>query len=212
MKASANIASLAAALAKAQAVIEGAIKDKANPAFRSRYADLAAVWDAIREPLTKNGLSLVQMPDTNDVNEPVLVTRLLHASGEWLEGTYPLNPVKQDPQGYGSAITYARRYAAMAVCGVAPEDDDGNAASGRPDKAAPVAQKAAPAAAISPELKLEADNLRKIIDEATGEIALDLILKNSKGLLDRLGSASPAAAKYLTDRAEKHRAMLKKED
>lgn len=210
MRTSESIAALAAALAKAQAVIEGAIKDKANPAFRSRYADLAAVWDAIREPLTANGLSLVQMPDTGHLGEPVLVTRLLHSSGEWLEGMYPLNPVKQDPQGYGSAITYARRYAAMAVCGVAPEDDDGNAASGRSDKAAPVAPKAAaPVAAISTELKFEADNLRKIIDEATGEIALDLILKNSKELLAKL---PPAAAKYLTDRAEKHRAMLKKED
>lgn len=210
MKTSESIASLAAALAKAQSVIEGAIKDKANPAFRSRYADLAAVWDAIREPLTANGLSLIQMPDTGDLGEPVLVTRLLHASGEWLEGTYALNPVKTDPQGYGSAITYARRYAAMAVCGVAPEDDDGNAASGRSDKAAPVAQKAAPAAtAIAPDLKAEADNLKKIIDEATGEIALGLIMKNSKELLEKL---PPAAAKYLRDRAEKHLAMLQEKD
>ena len=209
MRTSESIASLAAALAKAQAVIEGAIKDKANPAFRSRYADLAAVWDAIREPLTANGLSLIQMPDVFE-GEPVLVTRLLHASGEWLEGTYPLNPVKQDPQGYGSAITYARRYAAMAVCGVAPEDDDGNAASGRSDKAAPVAQKAAPVAtAIAPDLKAEADNLKKIIDEATGEIALGLIMKNSKELLEKL---PPAAAKYLRDRAEKHLAMLQEKD
>lgn len=208
MRTSESIASLAAALAKAQAVIEGAIKDKANPAFRSRYADLAAIWDAIREPLTANGLSLVQMPDMLE-GDPVLVTRLLHASGEWLEGTYPLNPVKQDPQGYGSAITYARRYAAMAVCGVAPEDDDGNAASGRSDKAAPVAQKAAAPAAISPDLKAEADNLKMIIDNASGEIALDLILKNSRELLEKL---PPAASKYLRDRAEKHRAMFKKED
>jgi len=208
MKTSEGISALAAALAKAQAVIEGAVKDKANPAFRSRYADLAAIWDAIREPLTANGLSLVQMPDMVE-GDPVLVTRLLHSSGEWLEGTYPLNPVKQDPQGYGSAITYARRYAAMAVCGVAPEDDDGNAASGRSDKPAPVAQKAAPAAAISPDLKAEADNLKNIIDEATGEIALGLIMKNSKELLEKL---PPAASKYLRDRAEKHLAMLQVKD
>ena len=207
MRTSESIASLAAALAKAQAVIEGAIKDKANPAFRSRYADLAAIWDAIREPLTANGLSLVQMPDMVE-GDPVLVTRLLHSSGEWLEGTYPLNPVKQDPQGYGSAITYARRYAAMAVCGVAPEDDDGNAASGRSDKAAPVAQKAAPAA-ISPDLKAEADNQKTIIDNASGEVALGLIMKNSKELLEKL---PPAAAKYLKDRAEKHLAMLQEKE
>ena len=209
MRTSESIATLAAALAKAQAVIEGAIKDKVNPAFRSKYADLSAVWDAIREPLTANGLSLVQMPDMVE-GDLVLVTRLLHSSGEWLEGTYPLTPVKPDPQGYGSAISYARRYAAMAVCGVCPEDDDGNAASGRSDKAAPVAPKAAPAAAtISPEMKAEADNLKKIIDEATGEIALALIMKNSKELLEKL---PPAAAKYLRDRAEKHLAMLQEKD
>ena len=208
MRTSESIAALAVALAKAQAVIEGAVKDKANPAFRSRYADLAAIWDAIREPLTANGLSLVQMPDMVE-GDPVLVTRLLHASGEWLEGTYPLNPVKQDPQGYGSAITYARRYAAMAVCGVTPEDDDGNAASGRSDKAAIVAPKAAPAAAISPDLKAEADNLKAIIDNATGEVALGLIMKNSKELLEKL---PPAAAKYLKDRAEKHLAMLQEKE
>jgi hypothetical protein len=209
MRTSESIAALAAALAKAQAVIEGAVKDKMNPAFRSKYADLAAVWDAIREPLTANGLSLVQMPDMVE-GDPVLVTRLLHSSGEWLEGTYPLTPVKQDPQGYGSAISYARRYAAMAVCGVAPEDDDGNAASGRSDKAAPVATKAAPAAAaISPEMKAEADNLKAIIDNATGEVALGLIMKNSKELLEKL---PPAAAKYLKDRAEKHLAMLQEKD
>jgi len=207
MKTSESISALAAALAKAQAVIEGAVKDRANPAFRSKYADLAAVWDAIREPLTKNGLSLVQMPDMVD-GQPVLVTRLLHESGEWLEGTYPLNPVKTDPQGYGSAITYARRYAAMAVCGVCPEDDDGNAASGKSDKAAPAATKAAPAA-ISPDLKAEADNLKTIIDNASGEVALGLIMKNSKELLEKL---PPAAAKYLRDRAEKHLAMLQEKE
>jgi hypothetical protein len=207
MKASQSISALAAALAKAQGVIEGATKGKVNPAFRSKYADLAAVWDAIREPLTKNGLSLVQMPDIFE-GEPVLVTRLLHESGEWLEGTYPLRPVKEDPQGYGSAISYARRYAAMAVLGVCPEDDDGNAASGRSDKPAPVAQKAAPAA-ISPDLKAEADNLKAIIDNATGEVALGLIMKNSKELLEKL---PPAAAKYLRDRAEKHLAMLQEKD
>lgn len=207
MKTSENVDCLAVALAKAQAVIEGAIKDRANPAFRSKYADLSAVWDAIREPLTKNGLSLVQMPDIFE-GEPVLVTRLLHESGEWLEGTYPLRPVKEDPQGYGSAITYARRYAAMAVCGVCPEDDDGNAASGKSDKAAPAATKAAPAA-ISPDLKAEADNLKAIIDNASGEVALGLIMKNSKELLEKL---PPAAAKYLRDRAEKHLAMLQEKE
>jgi hypothetical protein len=207
MRTSESISALAAALAKAQAVIEGAVKDRANPAFRSKYADLSAVWDAIRGPLTSNGLSLVQMPDIDD-GEPVLVTRLLHESGEWLEGTYLLRPIKEDPQGYGSAITYARRYAAMAVCGVAPEDDDGNAASGRTAVAAIKDDVKPKPPAIPAELKAEADNLRAIIDDSTGEIALKLIMKNSAGLLERLGKYSPSAVKWLENHAEKHLAML----
>jgi len=210
MKTSESISALAAALAKAQAVIEGATKGKVNPAFRSKYADLAAVWDAIREPLTANGLSLVQMPDMAE-GDPVLVTRLLHSSGEWLEGTYPLRPVKEDPQGYGSSISYARRYAAMAVCGVCPEDDDGNAASARP--VAAIKDDVKPkAAAIPADLKAEADNMRAIIDASTGEIALKLIMKNSKDLLERLGKYSPSAVKWLEQHAEKHLASFDKED
>lgn len=127
---------IAAALAKAQSAIKAAIKDSENPAFKnggkvSKYADLAAVWEACREPLSKNDLSIVQTTDFDD-KDVWLVTTLMHSSGESIIGRYPLRPVKHDPQGFGSALTYARRYTIAAMVGVvADDDDDGNAASGR---------------------------------------------------------------------------------
>lgn len=124
-----SLGKLADALAKAQGQIRGAIKDSENPFFKSSYADLAAVWDACREPLSKNGLSIIQTTDMQN-NEVLLVTTLVHSSGEFIRGVYPIRPVKPDPQSMGSAVTYARRYALQAMVGIAPEDDDGNAAAG----------------------------------------------------------------------------------
>jgi hypothetical protein len=143
MDMSENIADLATALAKAQAEIEGAAKGKVNPAFRSKYADLASVWDAIRAPLTKNGLSVVQAPMVTPEGT-TLRTMLLHASGQWMASTYPISPTKNDMQGIGSATTYARRYSLMAMVGVAPEDDDGNAATGKGDAPKPSAPPPSP--------------------------------------------------------------------
>lgn len=129
-----TISDLAAALAKAQAEIEGARKDSTNPHFRSRYADLASVWDACRAPLTKHGLSVVQLPDRRDA-EIGVTTLLMHSSGQWISGRISTVPGKLDPQAVGSATTYLRRYALSAVAGVAPEDDDGEGAMGRqPEK------------------------------------------------------------------------------
>lgn len=129
MQKSESIAALAAALSKAQSTIQGAIKDTANPFFKSKYADLASVKDAIQVPLSSNGLSYVQVVH-NPENGVGVETILMHASGEWLSGGVVFVPVsKADAQGYGSALTYARRYSLSAITGVAPEDDDGNAAS-----------------------------------------------------------------------------------
>lgn len=132
MRTSENINELAAALAKAQAKIENAPLNKSNPHFKSKYADLAAIREAVTKPLTDQGLSYVQMTGKDDAGQFVLFTRLMHTSGQWLESVYPL-PVSVDKQqAMGSAITYARRYSLAAVCGVAAEeDDDGNAASQR---------------------------------------------------------------------------------
>jgi hypothetical protein len=127
---------LGAALAKAQAEMKPAIKDAQNPFFKSTYADLAACWDCCRQALTKNNLSVIQTTRFSEKGT-VLVTKLLHSSGQWIEGEYPIVPVKSDPQSLGSAITYARRYALMAIVGIAPEEDDGEAAMDRKQDIAP---------------------------------------------------------------------------
>jgi hypothetical protein len=125
-----SIAKLAAALCKAQSQMEGAKKNSSNPHFKNSYADLESVWDACRKPLTDNGLAVIQAPE-GEGDHVVLETMLVHTSGEYISRRLPIRPTKNDPQGVGSAITYARRYALMAMVGLAPEDDDGEAASGR---------------------------------------------------------------------------------
>ena len=128
--ASETLGKLSEALAKAQGAIEGAKKERNNPFFHARYAALSSVWDACREPLSKNGLSVIQLP--GNTGEGLFVDSiLLHSSGEWISSRLHMNPVKDDPQGVGSAITYARRYGLQALVGIAPMDDDGEAAMGR---------------------------------------------------------------------------------
>lgn len=116
-----------AALIKAQGAFKPAVKDAVNPHFKSRYVTLQAVLDAVQPALHANGFALVQATRVAD-GKTVLNTALLHTSGQRIDADYPVHPVKADPQGEGSALTYARRYALMALCGIAPEDDDGNAA------------------------------------------------------------------------------------
>ena len=123
---------IAAALVKAQRAFGPALKDKNNPAFRSKYADLGACIDAVQDALNANGIALLQQT-REDATGVTVETVLLHESGEsWASGPLHVPAAKQDPQGYGSALTYARRYSLMAACGIAPEDDDGNAASRKP--------------------------------------------------------------------------------
>lgn len=129
MTTSETTAFIAKALSAAQGQMRAAEKGSINKHLGNRYADIASVWDVCRAPLAANGLALVQ---TIGWESPsiVLETRLLHVSGEWIEGRYPVKPTKDDPQGLGSAITYARRYSLMAMVGVvADEDDDGHAES-----------------------------------------------------------------------------------
>lgn len=122
-------AKLAAALSKAQGQMLGAKKDADNPFFKSKYADLASVWDACRKALSNNELSVAQIVDADETGM-YLRTILLHSSGENLEGRMPMNfSEKTNAQQIGSIITYYRRYALSAIVGVAPEDDDGNNAS-----------------------------------------------------------------------------------
>lgn len=124
-----SVKEIALALSKAQGAFDHAKKDTKNEFFRSQYADLASVIDAAKKPLSDNGLSVAQIVDTDENGNISLETILMHVSGEWISGKYPVRPVKTDPQAMGSAITYARRYAFSAITGIAADDDDGNAAS-----------------------------------------------------------------------------------
>lgn len=128
MQKSEQINDLATALSKAQGEIKGAMKDSSNPFFKSKYADLASVWEAFRQPFAKNGLSLVQLPTMKE-NLVSVESVLLHASGQWISEVLSATPKDGTPQAVGSTITYLRRYGAQSIAGVCPEDDDGNAAS-----------------------------------------------------------------------------------
>jgi len=131
MQKSESIAELAGALAKAQGEMAAAKKDSTNPFYHSRYADLAQIVEAIRKPLSDNGLAISQLVQP-DAEAAVIETILMHQSGEWLSSIIQLKPVKTDPQGIGSALTYARRYALGAIVGLATEeDDDAESAMGR---------------------------------------------------------------------------------
>jgi hypothetical protein len=128
---------IASALVKAQRQFGPALKRSTNPAFQrngvgGRYADLASCIEAVIDALNNNGIFLLQK-NYDCSNGIMCETVFVHETGEMLEcGIVHFPAVKQDPQGYASALTYARRYSLMAACGIAPEDDDGNAASQRP--------------------------------------------------------------------------------
>ena len=122
-----------AALAAAQAEMGKALKDTNNPHFKSKYADLSSVMDACMPALNKHGIAVFQ-PAYDDETGRYVKTILAHASGEMLECRVPLIVSKNDMQGYGSAVTYARRYGLMGMAGIAPEDDDGHAAAKAPPR------------------------------------------------------------------------------
>jgi hypothetical protein len=162
-----NIAEVSAALAKCQAAIRGAEKSTDNTFFKSSYADLASCWAACRQALADNALAVVQMTDILADGRLALKTKLVHSSGQWFESIYPISPIKSDPQGVGSALTYARRYSLCAIVGVAPvgDDDDGEAAHGRGgrDGQQPTAErKQAPKAAEKKSLPPPPDKVTEI--------------------------------------------------
>ena len=140
---------IASALVKAQKEFGPALKTSSNPHFRSKYADLSACIEAVIDGLNNNGIYLMQL--TEDHLEGIKIqTVFVHESGEQMSSGWLFVPAaKPDPQGFGSALTYARRYSLMAACGIAPEDDDGNAAT-VPPRAVP---KPAPPPATPPAPK-----------------------------------------------------------
>lgn len=132
---------IGAALAAAQSEMGKALKDSKNPHFKSNYADLSSVTDACMPALSKNGIAVIQPPFDDETGRYVKTILIHGETGETLECRVPLIVQKNDMQGYGSACTYARRYGLMSMAGIAPEDDDGNAAA----KAAPVVEDRRPA-------------------------------------------------------------------
>ena len=128
MKTSDQLAKLSKALVTALGAVTGVTKDSKNPHFKNDYASLEAVTEMARPILAANGLCVVQSPGALDGGRIPVTTRIIHESGEWIEGEIVIPLSKADAQGAGSAVTYARRYALMAMLGVAPVDDDGEGA------------------------------------------------------------------------------------
>lgn len=147
MRHSESIKNIAPALRKAQGALRAALKESENSHLRSKYADLASCWEAIRPALQENQLSIIQTLGVMEGFGPSLTTMLLHDSGEFILGEQPLFPKAQDPQSLGSAITYARRYGLAAMVGLIQADDDGQAAMPEPPRGAAVK---APAKAGAP--------------------------------------------------------------
>jgi hypothetical protein len=215
------------ALAKAQAEIKNAVKDSTNPHFKSRYADLAAVKEACWGPLTGAGIAVVQMP-INRAGDVGVVTLFAHSSGQWIESTVFVQPTKFDAQGVGSVITYLRRYALAAMAGVAPDDDDGEAAVGRPQGSAraqeaprggnrPAGREQAPTASADAEneAKKRWVEIRGVIDEFNTVPDLDGIERmpawaacRDKIAAARGQAAANEAMDNLRNRIEDRKALL----
>ena len=126
-----EINELILALSKAQGSLESAKKDKTNPFFKSKYADLSSVWDACRRVLSSNGLAIVQATSPSEDGRLMLVTTLGHSSGQWMRSYMPIITQKTDSQSLGSAMTYTKRYSLSAMIGISNgEDDDGEKSMG----------------------------------------------------------------------------------
>lgn len=176
----AGIAQLSASLALAQAEITSAAKDRKNDHFKSKYADLASVWEACRTAITKHGLAVVQTIATRDNREVMVSTALLHKSGEWIKDVLSVPAIQPTPQAIGSAITYARRYALAAMVGVAPDDDDdGNAASNRPAARVEATPPPAPprAGTSGDDMKARYTALRAQLVTLFGELRTRVLMK-----------------------------------
>ncbi len=129
MKTSEQIDKIAPAFLLAQKAIKFAVKDAQNPHLKNRYADLPSVIDAVKQALNDSGIAIIQTAGDLIEGKMVLSTVLMHESGQWFRSDTTMPLAKQDAQGYGSAVTYARRYALSAMTGLYQDDDDGNAAS-----------------------------------------------------------------------------------
>ena len=187
------------ALAAAQIEMGPALKDSTNPAFRSKYADLSSVMAACLPALNKHGICVIQ-PICDEEGKRYVKTVLAHESGETLDCRVELIIGKNDMQGYGSAVTYARRYGLMAMAGIAPEDDDGNAAA----KAAPKGEQVAETSAQS-----LGNAWRDAVMDTLPENATPL--QTAKAFADAIAmDVATKGAKGLDNAWERHKAMISK--
>tara|TARA_R110000751_G_scaffold65483_2_gene133975 strand:- start:16898 stop:17578 length:681 start_codon:yes stop_codon:yes gene_type:complete len=196
---------IAQALAAAQMKMGKALKSASNPHFKKNYADLASVCDACMPALNEAGIAVIQ-PTTDDESGRYVETILIHGeSGQELKCRVPLIVQKNDMQGYGSAVTYARRYGLMSMAGIAPEDDDGNAAA----NSAPVIEKAKPAPQRDPEAL--ADGMIAAINGADTEARLKGIWTGQKFKtdLDWLRGQSPEKAAHVEAAKDSRKESLK---
>lgn len=159
-----TLGELFAALAAAQGELEGAKKDSVNPHLKNKYADLASIVEASKRVLPKHGLCIAQTNRAHGKEGVCVVTTLGHRSGEWIRGELFLPATKSDAQGFGSAITYARRYGHAAIIGLAPEDDDGNAASLPPPQRGPLKASPTPPEQLGAKLGESVDMLAQAVE------------------------------------------------
>lgn len=181
-----SINELAAALAKAQGEFTPALKDSANPFFKSKYANLCSIVKACQEPLSKNGLSISQATNKDESGSWVLTTTLMHSSGQWLKSITPIITLKADIQSFGSACTYARRYSLAAIAGVTTdEDDDGEGAMNREGSPAQKKYEAKKQESKIPELLNKVTNTPLITDSQGKELS-KLLAKCSQTYQDQV--------------------------
>lgn len=198
MNQSENVNELFAALAKAQSKITTAFKGEQG--FNYKYADLAACLKACRDQLAENNLCVVQTTEKSENGQTVtVITTLGHSSGQWMRGYLTLKPTKADPQGIGSAITYARRYALNAMVGIAADDDDGAAASrGEPEQTKrPNVKRLNPSeqATVVDTPAVDPEPLPKPTEQQWGKLGdmLDQVDIELQDWLDMLGVSNPAS-------------------
>jgi len=209
MEMSETIGEISGALAKAQSEIQGAVKDADNPFFKSKYADLSSVWEACREQLTKNEIAVIQGLDTEGSNI-VVTTTLAHKSGEWMRSSLSWAPEKTNAQGIGSLITYLRRYALSAMVGVAPQDDDdGEAAMGRPQTAKmPTAKAKVPETNNDLDTATWFEDFKAEIDGAVSNEELNEMWQRDKALIKALDLTKEG---LLIDKGKARREQLKED-
>lgn len=200
MRTSEQLNDLATALANAQGKMSNATLNKINPHFKSKYADLAAIRDAVTLPLASEGISVVQLVGS-DEHGAFLTTRLMHKSGQWVESVHPL-PATAKPQEFGSALTYARRYSLAAICGIsAEEDDDANGASEPMNTARPVQHRtAAPKNGDDDALTAWVKGAHEALAKIKTASAYEAWHAKSGKALDKLKAVAPAEYERLTDK------------